>query len=212
MGAALRRGDEADDSLTGLLIAAVPLVGAVIVGVTGARERQGRRRWLGLLVGIAGVAALVGLDVSNVSLLPLLEVFGVAVCYATGPIILSRRLSDVPALGVVTASLLISAVIYAPLAAFNWPADTPSSHVIWSVIGLAVICTAVAFLVFFALIAEVGPVRATVITYVNPAVAAVLGVTILNEQLTAGMIVGFALILTGCVLATGSGPEPVAEA
>jgi drug/metabolite transporter (DMT)-like permease len=199
-------------SLTGLLIAAVPLVGAVIVGVTGDRERQGGRRWLGLSIGIVGVAALVGLDVNDISVVPLLEVFGVAVCYATGPIILSRHLSDVPAMGVVTASLLISAVIYAPLAAFNWPAETPSSHVIWSVIGLAVICTALAFLVFFALIAEVGPVRATVITYVNPAVAAVLGVTILDEQLTVGMIIGFALILLGCVLATGRGPEPVAEA
>lgn len=198
-------------SLTGLLIAAVPLVGAVIVGITGDRERQGRRRWLGLTIGIVGVAALVGLDVNDVSLLPLLEVFGVAVCYASGPIILSRHLSDAPAMGVVTGSLLISAVVYAPLAAFNWPAERPSAHVIWSVIGLAAICTALAFLVFFALIAEVGPVRATVITYVNPAVAAVLGVTILDEQVTAGMLLGFALILVGCVLATGRGPEPVAE-
>ena len=80
-----------------------------------------------------------------------------------------------------------------------------------SVVGLAVICTALAFLVFFALIGEVGPVRATVITYVNPAVAAVLGVTILSEHLTPGMLVGFGLILGGCVLATGSGPEPVSE-
>ena len=198
-------------SLTGLLIAAVPLVGAVIVTLTGDRERQGRRRWLGLLIGIAGVAALVGLDVSQVDALALVEVFCVAVCYAVGPIILSRTLSDVPALGVVTASLVISAVIYAPLAATRLPASTPSAHVIWSVIGLAVICTALAFLLFFALIAEVGPVRATVITYVNPAVAAIVGVAVLGEHVSAGMLVGFALILTGSVLATGRGPEPVAE-
>jgi drug/metabolite transporter (DMT)-like permease len=88
----------------------------------------------------------------------------------------------------------------------------PSAHVVESVVGLAVVCTALAFLIFFALIAEVGPVRATVITYVNPAVAAALGVTILSEQLSAGMLVGFALILVGCILATGRGPEPVAEA
>ena len=80
-----------------------------------------------------------------------------------------------------------------------------------SVIGLAVICTAIAFLLFFALIAEVGPVRATVITYVNPAVAAVLGVTVLGEHVTWGMGVGFMLVLIGCVLATGGGPETVAE-
>ena len=198
-------------SLTGLLIAAVPLVGAVVVALTGSRERQGRRRWLGLLVGIGGVAALVGLDVGQVDALAVAEVGGVAVCYAVGPIILSRRLNDVPALGVVAASLVIAAAVYAPFAAFRWPTAMPSAHVVESVLGLAVVCTALAFLVFFALIAEVGPVRATVITYVNPAVAAVLGVAILSESLSAGMLAGFALILAGCVLATGRGPEPVAE-
>jgi drug/metabolite transporter (DMT)-like permease len=198
-------------SLTGLLIAAVPLVGAVVVAVTGDRERQGARRWFGLLVGIGGVAALVGLDIGNVDLLAVAEIGVVAVCYAVGPIVLSRRLSDVPALGVVAASLIVTTVVYAPLAAVRLPHELPSAHVVESVIGLAVICTAIAFLVFFALIAEVGPVRATVITYVNPAVAAVLGVAILSERLTTGMIVGFALILAGCVLATGRGPNPAPE-
>src|SRR5579884_598052 len=198
-------------SLTGLLVASVPLVGAVLVALTGARERQGARRWLGLLVGIGGVAALVGLDVGQVDALAVGEIACVAVCYAVGPIILSRRLADVPALGVVAASLLISAVVYAPFAAASWPASMPSAHVVESVLGLAVVCTAVAFLIFFALIAEVGPVRATVITYVNPAVAAILGVTVLSEHLSAGMLLGFALILVGCVLATGRGPEPVPE-
>jgi drug/metabolite transporter (DMT)-like permease len=198
-------------SLTGLLIAAVPLVGAVVVGLTGARERQGRRRWLGLLVGISGVGALVGLDIGQVDAVAVAEIGCVAVCYAVGPIILARRLNDVPALGVVAGSLLLAATLYAPFAALSWPSTMPSSHVVESVVGLAVVCTALAFLVFFALIAEVGPVRATVITYVNPAVAAVLGVTILSEHLSAGMLAGFALILVGCVLATGRGPEPVAE-
>ena len=198
-------------SLTGLLIAAVPLVGAVVVALTGDRERQGSRRWLGLLVGLGGVVALVGLDVSQVNGVALVEVFLVAVCYAVGPIILSRSLGGAPALGVVAASLVISALIYAPLAVTHLPGSTPSSHVVWSVVGLALVCTALAFLVFFALIGEVGPVRATVITYVNPAVAAVVGVAVLGEHVSAGMLVGFALILGGSVLATGRGPEPVAE-
>ena len=198
-------------SLTGLLIAAVPLVGALIVTLTGERERQGGRRWIGLLVGIGGVAALVGLDVGQISVVALIEVALVAVGYAVGPIILSRSLAELPVFGVVAASLLVSAIAYAPFAAFRMPGSMPSAHVVESVLGLAVICTALAFVVFFALIAEVGPVRATVITYVNPAVAAVLGVTILSEHITAGMVVGFALVLGGSVLATGRGPEPVAE-
>jgi drug/metabolite transporter (DMT)-like permease len=198
-------------SLTGLLIAAVPLVGAVVVTLTGERQKQGSRRWLGLLIGIAGVAAIVGLNLGAVNALAVCEIALVAVCYAVGPIILSRRLSELPALDVVAASLVLSAIAYAPLAAWRWPSSLPSGRVLLSVVGLAVVCTAIAFLVFFALIAEVGPVRATVITYLNPAVAAALGIAILGEHVTWGMGVGFALVLTGCVLATGSVPDTVAE-
>jgi drug/metabolite transporter (DMT)-like permease len=198
-------------SLTGLLIAAVPLVGAVIVTLTGDRERLGGRRWLGLLVGIVGVAAIVGLNLGQISVVALVEIGFVAVGYAVGPIILSRSMTDLPAYGVVAASLLLTAIVYAPFAAANWPAEVPSAHVVESVLGLAIVCTALAFLVFFALIAEVGPVRATVITYINPAVAAVLGVTLLSEHLTRGMVIGFALVLAGCVLATARSPEAVAE-
>jgi drug/metabolite transporter (DMT)-like permease len=198
-------------SLTGLLIAAVPLVGAVVAALTGERERQGTRRWLGLSVGIAGVAAIVGLDVGQVHVVPLLQIACVAVCYAIGPLIFSRHLSDAPPLGVVVASLVLTAVVYAPLAAFRWPTEMPSAHVVESVLGLAIVCTALAFILFFALIGEVGPVRATVITYVNPAVAAIVGVALLDEKLTTGMIVGFVLVLAGTVIATGRGPEPVPE-
>ncbi len=198
-------------SLTGLLIAAVPLVGAVVAALTGERERQGTRRWLGLLVGVVGVAAIVGLDVGQVHVVPLLQIAAVAVCYAVGPIIFARYLGAAPALGVVVASLLLTAVVYAPLAGFRWPASVPSAHVVESVLGLAIVCTAIGFIVFFALIREVGPVRATVITYVNPAVAAVVGVLLLDETITVGMIVGFVLVLAGTVIATGRGPEPVPE-
>lgn len=131
-----------------------------------------------------------------------------AVCYALGPDLLSRYLSDLPALGVVSVSLGLSAAVHAPIAAFRLPSGVPSAAVIASVVTLAVVCTAVAFLVFFALIAEVGPVRATVITYVSPEVAAVLGVAILGESFTAGMGVGFALVLVGWVLATRRRPQP----
>jgi drug/metabolite transporter (DMT)-like permease len=198
-------------SLTGLLIAAVPLVGAVVVTLTGDRERLGGRRWLGLLVGIGGVAALVGLDVGQVDVVALVEIGFVSIGYAVGPIILARSLSDLSALAVVAVSLVLTTLVYAPFAATHWPSHRPSAHVIESVLGLATICTALAFLLFFALIAEVGPTRATVITYINPAVAALLGVTLLDERLTTGMVIGFLLVLGGCFLATGKSPEVVPE-
>ncbi len=129
-------------SLTGLLIAAVPLVGALVTTFTGERERHGARRWTGLLVGIAGVAAIVGLDVRGAGVLPLLEIAVVAVSYAVGPIVLARWLSDAPSLGVVAASLAIAAVGYAPFAAFSLPSRLPGWKVNASVVTLAVVCTA----------------------------------------------------------------------
>jgi drug/metabolite transporter (DMT)-like permease len=197
-------------SLTGLLIAAVPLVATVIALTTGDRERPGLHTAVGIGLGMAGVAAIVGVSVEGASVLPLTEIFLVAVCYAVGPVILQRWLSHLPALGVITASLALTAVAYVPIAAFSVPDETPSAEAIGSVLALAIVCTALAFLLFFALIAEIGPVRATVITYVNPAVAAVLGVVILDEAFTAGMGIGFVLVLAGSVLATRTRRHPAA--
>lgn len=198
-------------SLTGLLIAAVPLVGAVIALTTGARERFGLQSGTGLLLGLAGVAAIVGVNIEGTSIGALAEIGLVAVCYAVGPFILQRWLAGLPALGVIAASLGATTVAYIPIAAFALPDQMPSAKVLGSVLGLAVVCTAVAFLLFFALIAEIGAVRATVITYVNPAVAAVLGVSLLGEHFTPGMGLGFGLVLAGSALATRRAREvPVA--
>lgn len=197
-------------SLTGLLIAAVPLVGVGVARLHRADDPVDASRALGLLLGIGGVVALLGLDVGELRAVPLLEVAVVVVCYAVGPAILSRHLSQAPGMGVVVLSLAITAVGYLPVAVLNPPRHLPA-NVTWSVLGLASICTALAFVVFFALIADIGPARATVITYVNPAVAVLLGVTLLSERFTVGMAVGFPLILAGSVLAArrrGSAPRP----
>ncbi len=196
-------------SLTGLLIAAVPLVGALIVRTTGARDRLGFTSATGLLLGLAGVGAIVGLNLGGASVGSLSEIAGVVVCYAVGPIILTRLLAGLPALGVIAVALGATAVCYAPVAAFSAPSTLPSGRAIGSVLALAAVCTALAFLLFFALIEQVGPVRATVITYVNPAVAALLGVAVLGESFTAGMGIGFVLVLAGSVLATRPGMSAV---
>jgi drug/metabolite transporter (DMT)-like permease len=193
-------------SLTGLLVAAVPLVGAVLVWATG-HERIEGRRVAGLLIGFAGVAALVGFDVDAGDLGSVAAIVVVAFCYALGPLILSRYLSSLPGLGVVAASLAITAVIYLPFGWSQWPSGPVSVQAWLSVIALAVVCTAIAFVVFFQLIAEVGPARAVVITYVNPAVALVLGAIVLDEAVTVPILVGFALILVGSVLATARNRE-----
>jgi drug/metabolite transporter (DMT)-like permease len=162
-------------ALAGLLISAVPLVGVVIATALGNREHLGLASLSGLLLGLAGVALIVGFDLHASDATALVEVAFVVIGYAVGPAILSRYLSDVPSVTVIGIALGLCALAYAPAAALQWPHVVPSPSVVASVVVLAVLCTAVAFLLFFALIAEIGPVRATVITYVNPAVAAVLG-------------------------------------
>jgi drug/metabolite transporter (DMT)-like permease len=204
-------------SLAGLLIAGVPLVGAVVAFATGGSDRLGRTGLIGLLVGMTGVAAIVGGDFETSSAAALLQVLVVVVCYAVGPAILARRLGGLPSLGVMGVSLGLTALVYAPFAALQWPAVTPSQDALVSVAILAVVCTAAAFLAFAALIAEIGPVRATVITYVNPAVAAVLGAVVLGETLTIAMGIGFGLVIVGSILATRPSPttarpQPAPEA
>jgi drug/metabolite transporter (DMT)-like permease len=204
-------------SLAGILIAAVPLVGVIVAHLTRAPDTGGGwPRYAGLLVGFGGVIVLLGLDFEHVTPGALLEMLAVAIGYAVAPVIMTRRLSDLPSYGVISASLLITALGYLPYAVLNWPAHV-GAKAGWSVIALGTLCTALAFVVFFALIADIGPSRATVFTYVNPAVAVLLGVLLLGEPFTAGIAVGFPLILVGSVLAArhrerddvepGGGPE-----
>lgn len=201
-------------SLTGLIVAAVPLIGIVVNRLTGGSEVVDRRRGAGLVLGLVGVGLLVGLQFGRLDVVAVVSVLLVALGYAVGPIVLSRRMSELPGTAVVSASLGLTAVVYAPFAVDTWPSHV-TADVVLCLVVLAVICTAAAFLAFFALIREVGPTRATVITYVNPAVALLLGIAVLAEPVTVGMVVGFPLVIAGSVLAgrtsnDRSGPPAVA--
>ncbi len=192
-------------SLSGLLVAAVPLVGAVLIVVLRDSQTLDGRLIAGLVVGLGGVAALVGLDVGSADLGAVGAVGLVVVGYAIGPVILARSLADLPKLGVVAASLGLCALAYAPIAVIDRPAHWPAGTGIAAVLVLGTVCTALAFVLFFHLIAEVGPLRATVITYVNPAVAVTLGVVFLKEKFSMGTGIGFVLIIGGSFLATRRG-------
>ena len=122
--------------------------------------------------------------------------------YALGPIIISTRLAEAPALAVITLALAANTLLYAPIAWVQRPTTPVPASAWWSIVILGVLCTAIAFLIFFALVAEVGPSRMTVITFLNPAVAVFLGVVILSEPITWGLVLGFPLVLLGSYLAT----------
>ena len=205
-------------SLAALLIAGVPLVGTVVALATGSRHRVGRAGAAGMALGLVGVAAIVGVNLETTDPGALVEIALVAVGYAVGPAILVRRLGGLPSTAVMAVSLAMVAVVYAPVAALQWPAVMPSRDALLSILVLGTVCTAMAFIVFSALIAAIGPVRSTVITFINPAVAAVLGVLVLSEPFTPGMAAGFGLVLAGSALATrapaetGDPSDPVAPA
>jgi drug/metabolite transporter (DMT)-like permease len=198
-------------SLTGLLLAATPSFGAILAWATGGHDRLDRRRIIGFAVGFIGVGALVGLDVRTNDVGAIGEALLVALGYASGATIISRRLSTLPSLAVVIASRAITALVYAPIGIAQLPSHLPSPSVILAVAVLGVVCTALGFVVFFALIREVGSARATVITYLNPAVALALGIAVQGEPLTFGIALGFVLIVLGSVLATRRAVTPPAS-
>jgi drug/metabolite transporter (DMT)-like permease len=194
-------------SLASLLITTVPFIAAFAVGLLGDRSAWHPLTVLGLLIGLAGVISLVGIDAfSGVTpLAPIFMMLASAVGYAVAPIIANRMPHEVPTLGVIAVSLTIVSVVYAPFAAFSLPRDIsegPPWQAWAALIVLGTICSALAFVIFFALIREIGPARASLITYVNLAVAAVLGVVFLAEPITTGILVGFPLVVLGSYLAS----------
>ncbi len=189
-------------STSGLLVAAVPIIGAVLARLTGGQDRLTAVRWAGLIIGFGGVALLAGPNMAKGDALSVAEVLLTALGYAIGPIIANRKFSDVSAAAVNAVCLGMAALVYAPAAALTWPRSVPSVEVLASLAALGAVCTAAALVLYFRLIAEVGAARATVITYVNPAVAVALGVIVLGEPLTVPIVVSFVLILGGSILAT----------
>ena len=191
-------------STAGLLLAAVPLVSVGAAVILRRAVHFTAVNWIGILVGMLGVATLVGFDVAGSDLIAVAQIAVTVVGYATAPIIIAKWLSDVPGVGLAGVSLGVTALVYAPAVALTrtWPTALPSGRVIASVLVLALVCSAVAFIVLFALIAEIGPVRATAITYVNPAVAIVAGAVLLGEPVTGWTIAGFVLVIAGSWLVT----------
>lgn len=191
--------------LASLIITTVPFFGILIVGLRGDKTVWHPKTILGLLLGGIGVVGLVGIDVfrDNLDLLPIGMLLLAALGYSIAPIIVSDKLRDVPMFAVIALSLAMVSVIYAIPAWSALPDEIPEANIsAWvGVLGLGVVTTAIAFVIFFTLVKEIGPARAELIVFVNVAVAVLLGVLILQEPFTIGMMFGFPLIILGSYLA-----------
>ncbi len=189
-------------STAGLILASIPLVSLAVGVALGRREHLSRRNWLGIALSTIGVVAIVGLNVAGSDPLSVAAMGVVVLGYAFGPAILSKWMPGAPGVGVTAASLAITAVVYAPVVGLTsaWPTHLPSTGVLVSIVVLAVVCSAASFIVLVRLVADMGPMRVTTVTYVNPVVAVLTGVLLLREVLSPWALVGFALVLVGSIL------------
>jgi drug/metabolite transporter (DMT)-like permease len=195
-------------SMSALFIAAAPTISVVLAPLFGDTERPTTLRLAGLLVGLAGVVLLGVPQLGGGTAVSVGELLLVALGYATAPLIAAHQLAEMPGIVLTAGCLTITVLFYIGPAAATWPAAIPSARVLWALAGLALLCTALAFVVLFALIREVGATRAMVYAYVSPAVAVTAGVVLLGEPFTLAMVSAFAMILVGSVLATRRGRVP----
>lgn len=207
-------------SLAGLLVAAEPLLVVLLLAVLSRVRRHANRvgdrsdrldgpRVLGLVVGLLGVAALLGVDVGGTGpqLLGSALVLLAALLYAAGALLVRRITDDADPIGVITAILAANTILLSPAALSTLPDRVPDAPVTASLAALALLCTATAFVAYFALIAEAGPARGTVVFYATPVVTVAAGTLALDEPLTAGTLLGLLLVVTGSWLATGGRPK-----
>lgn len=200
-------GRSLPSSLVGLLIATVPFIAAFVVGIRGDKSAWHPKTLIGLVIGMAGIISLVGIDVLSgvIAIFPVVLVFLAATGYAVAPVIAKERMSDVPTFGVITLAMIFVSIIYTIPGIMYLPADIaagPTSNQWLAVLALGIVCSALAFVIFFALIKEIGPARATLITYMNLLVAMLLGVVFLQEPITTGIVVGLPLVVVGSYLAS----------
>ena len=195
---------EITSGLTGLLVATVPIWSAILASIFGDHTVWHKGRLFGLVIGFIGVVFVVGVESlgGNQDILSIGMVILAAIGYAYAINMINRRIPPVPGIAINTWAMIITSIVYLPFAIINWPSKTPSLEAVGSVIALGVFCTAIAFIYFFKLIAEVGPPRASLITYLNTAVAVLLGVVLLSEPITLGIAIGLPLVLIGSYFAS----------
>ncbi|WP_158437763.1 DMT family transporter [Naasia lichenicola] len=189
-------------STPGLMLASIPLVSLAIGVLFGRRERLSPLNWVGILISTIGVVSIVGVNVAGSDPASVAAVGIVVLGYAVGPMVLSRWMPGASGVAVAAASMAVAAVVYGPLtfATGSWPDRWPSTPVILSVLILAIVCSAAAFILLVHLTSVMGPMRVTTVTYLNPVVAVLTGIVLLREQLTIGAVLGFVLVTAGAIL------------
>ncbi|HUY06725.1 MAG TPA: EamA family transporter [Acidimicrobiales bacterium] len=196
-----RAEERVTSSIAGLVVATVPLFGLVLALLYRTEQRVSPIRIVGLLIGLCGVVVTIGIDIHGASAFSVIEILISAFGYALGPTIFNQYLFDIPPVTVIASSFAIGSLIYLPFGLLNLPSRI-SLEATMAVLSLALICSVTGFILFFRLINDVGPARATVVTYLNPVVAVIAGVIVLGEPFGNGLAIGLPLVIVGSILAT----------
>ena len=192
-----------DSGLAGLLISTVPIFAAIITSMRGDHTVWQFKRRFGIVVGFIGLIAVVGIESFSGNSHPasIAMMILAAMGYSYAIIMVTTNLPLVDGIAINGLAMAITSIFWAPLAIAQWPSQVTLKPAL-SLIALGVLCTALAFLVFFKLLVEIGPARGSLVTYLNTSVAVVLGVIVLNEPITIGLIIGLPLVLIGSYLAS----------
>jgi drug/metabolite transporter (DMT)-like permease len=195
---------EISSGLAGLLVATVPIWATVFASINGDKTVWHNTRLFGLVFGFAGLVALVGIEsiTGNSSIKAISMVLIASILYAYAVNMITAKLPGVSGIALNGVAMGIAAVFFAPFAIKQWPSSAIPTNAVWSIIGLGVLCTALAFVLFFIVMTDIGPARASLVTYINTAFAVVLGVLILSEPLTLGIMVGLPMVLVGSYFAS----------
>ena len=195
---------EVSSGLAGLLIATVPIWANLLAALAGDRSVRHPRQVTGIVIGFIGVVALVGVDalMESHDFLAMLKILFSAFSYAFATFMAMRHLTGISGVAVNGLAMALTSVVFFLPAMGSLPTSMPSTKALFSLLALGLLCTALAFYYFFTLLRLIGPPKASTVTYPNTAIAIALGVILLNEPLTIGMVVGFPMVLLGSYLAT----------
>ena len=199
-----------NSGLAGLLVATVPIWSTIYSSLAGDKTVWQAKRLLGIVVGFIGLVLIVGIETISgaADAFSVFQTVLAAILYSTAMAIILKGMPNGDGVAINAIAMTITAIIFAPAALNNLPEQMPSFNATASLIGLGVLSTGLAFMIYFGLIKVIGQARGSLVTYLNTAFAVVLGVVILGEPLTIGIITGLPLVLLGSYFASRKSVTP----
>ena len=190
--------------LAALLIATVAIWATLLNGALGDKTVWHSTRLIGLAIGFVGICLVVGLESlqGKINTAAILLLLLAAIGYAIAPTLIRQKIPELDGAAVNGLAMLMTSLVYLPFAVAQWPHHHIRPNSIYSIIALGIFPTAICFVIFFKVLADIGSARTSLVAYVNTGVAVLLGVIVLHEKLTTGILIGLPLVMIGSYFAS----------